>query len=52
MHTLQVWRIGTVDLATQIIHVKGYSAGLPLQLVHVQGGNRFMIQIKFYFPRN
>jgi hypothetical protein len=47
MHTLQVWRIGTVDLAIEIIHVKGHSAGLPLQLVHVQGGNGFMIQIEF-----
>jgi Protein of unknown function (DUF3237) len=26
MNTLQVWGIGTVDLATQIIKVKGYSA--------------------------
>jgi hypothetical protein len=49
MHTTQVRLIGTVDLATQIIHVKGYSAGLPPQLVHVQGGNGFMIQIEFCF---
>lgn len=26
MNTLQMWGIGTVDLATQIINVKGYSA--------------------------
>ena len=26
MNTLQVWGIGTVDIATQIINVKGYSA--------------------------
>ena len=26
VNTLQVWGIGTVDLATQIINVKGYSA--------------------------
>jgi hypothetical protein len=26
MNTLQVWGIGTVDLATQIINVKGYAA--------------------------
>ncbi|MDQ6845836.1 MAG: DUF3237 domain-containing protein [Bacteroidota bacterium] len=25
VNTIQVWAVGTVDLATQIIHIKGYS---------------------------